>query len=170
MKKISFCFGLLLCVFLTSCFGDDDDGQPDSQSVDLIGVWELEEISNTEIFSMLGCTETNPTRIEFMENDEVVLNSFQVAFLNNGTCRGNLENSMCQFNLNGTEELQGNYTINSSFGMVLFNDASDEIDETDDFIPPPMNVFNYILQGNFLTLTTANSCVDPPIVYTFEKN
>ncbi len=169
MEKISFYLGLVLCIFLTSCFGDDDDGQPNTSNINLIGTWEVQEISNVD-FSNLGCEGVGRTTIEFKENNKLVISNLEVSFFDS---EGNLGKPSCQIvsNEDGSEstELQGDYIPNDNIGTILFDGSTPELDGTDDFIPPPMDIFNYKIEENILFLTTSNPNINPTIQYRFEK-
>ena len=180
MKKTSFILGIVSIISFGSCSGDDD-GESNQQNVDLIGQWEVIEISNEfdnsqdifiELFEEeLGCGDNGPTNIEFLDNDKVIFNNFKSGNLD--SCDSELTSVNCINQSDPNDNsillgLQGDYTLNNNSGTISFEFSP--IDSTDDFIPPPLNTFRYELAEDVLTVTSSNSCISNPIVYTFVRN
>jgi len=161
MKKIIFFSGLLSTLLLASCFGDDDDGQPNPQSVNLIGEWVEEKVSDND---EVGCNGTDPTTLEFSDDNKVIVRNLKT--INLSGCPGMIESSGCQ----PIPNTRGDY-INSAndSGMILFDRTFPEPDG-DDFIPPPLNTFRYELEGDVLVVISSNSCLETPIIYRFKRN
>ncbi len=152
MKHLFFLVNILVIFSFSSCCNDDDH-QPEAEPETLVGIWTLESVSGD---SNLGCNTENPTILVFLDNSEVIIKSFDASFSSS--------NVDCNIDFSCKDKAIGDYTLNVDQGSMSFEKQGD------DFIPPPKNTFSYRMEGNILLVETTNSCIDPPIQYSYKKD